>query len=609
MTASGVRTFGRMLLEDEIPEKYRPAAGAAYTKGTLYKAMTRLAKDDPAEYARVIPRIKEVGDRIATTEGLSVGLDDIAPVYASRDAIMKPAIAAFDRATSRKERQDIAQSTQKKLLEHAKEHPGTLGDMARSGGRGNAVQLMKTVASPVAADNEHDEVQPWLIRTSYAEGLSSADSWAANREARMAAAKGTIEVSEPGDLSKIIANNVASQVVSMPDCHTKNGIDLPTSSADALDRYLVAEAGGHPAGAVVTDAVLGDLRKKHIDRVRVRSPMTCEAHSGVCQKCVGLTSTGQPYRIGDNVGIRAAHAMSEPLTQLALNAKHGVRIANGSGGIGGLAGFRAMIETPENFAGKAALAPMDGRVREIKDAPQGGKFIVVDNGKQHTFVHAPVNLPPRVRVGDEVYAGDALSAGTPRPADVVAHKGLGAGRQYLVGALHQIYRDSGVDMDRRHLEVLAKSTLNHYDITHVGDPTPGIIRGDVIDHNRFRQLVGTLKHDVPVADAAGKMLAEPVLEHLPGTVVTPEMVSQLRRAGVRDVSVSAVSVRVAPRMDAATRNPLLNMDWLVRAGHRYLKNTLVEGAARGDATSSKNRNPLPALILNPEFGEGESGMY
>jgi hypothetical protein len=598
-----------MLLEDEIPEKYRPAADAAYTKGTLYKAMTRLAKDDPDLYARVIPRIKTIGDRVATTEGLSVGLDDIAPVYGKRDAIMKPAIAAFEAATTRSQRQGIASSTQKLLLEHAKDHPGTLGDMARSGGRGNAVQLMKTVASPVAADDERDQVQPWLIRTSYAEGLSAADSWAANREARMAAAKGTIEVSEPGDLSKIIANNVAGQVVAIPDCRTHNGIDVSTGSNDAYDRYLVEAAGGHAAGSVITDAVLGDLRRKHIDRVRVRSPMTCEATSGVCQKCVGLTSTGQSYRIGDNVGIRAAHAMSEPLTQLALNAKHGVRIANGSGGIGGLAGFRAMIETPENFAGKAALAPHDGKIVEVKEAPQGGWYIRVEGDHLVEFVHTSSTLPPIVHVGDKVHAGDALSRGTPRPADVVAHKGLGAGRQYLVGALHQIYRDSGVDMDRRHLEILAKSTLNHYDVTSVAHPTPGLIRGDIIDHNRFRQLVATMKHGVPIDEAKGKILAEPVLEHLPGTAVTAEMVGQLRRAGVKDVSVSAMGVGVTPRMDAATRNPLLNPDWLVRAGHRYLKNTLVEGAARGDTTSAKNRNPLPALILNHEFGEGESGMY
>lgn len=600
------RTFGRMLLEDEIPEKYRPAADAVYTKGTLYKAMTRLAKDDPELYARVIPRIKTIGDRVATTEGLSVGLDDIAPVYKTRDAIMGPAIKAFDKATTRSARQDIAQSTQKQLLQHVMAHPGTLGDMARSGGRGNAVQLMKMVSSPSAADDERDHVQPWLIRTSYAEGLSSADSWAANREARMAAAKGTIEVSEPGDLSKIIANNVASQVVSIPDCRTHNGIDVSTASNDAYDRYLVAAAGGHPAGTMISDSVLGDLRRKNVDRVRVRSPMTCEAVSGVCQKCVGLTSTGQPYRIGDNVGIRAAHAMSEPLTQLALNAKHGVRIANGSGGIGGLAGFRAMIETPENFAGKAALAPGDGKITSIRPAPQGGTYITVGS---HEPVHTPANLAPRVKVGDEVHAGDALSMGTARPADVVAHKGLGAGRQYLVGALQQIYKDSGVDMDRRHLEILAKSTLNHYDVATVSSATPGLIRGDVIDHNRFRQLVATMKHSVPIAEAQGKILAEPVLEHLPGTVVTAEMVAQLRRAGTHDVVVSAMGVSVTPRMDAATRNPLLNPDWLVRAGHRYLKNSLVEGAARGDTTSKNNRNPLPALILNPEFGEGDSGMY
>lgn len=601
-----VRTFGRMLLEDEIPEKYRPAPGVAYTKGTLYKSMLRLAKDDPAEYARVIPRIKAVGDRIATTEGLSVGLDDIEPVYASRDAIMKPAIRAFEAAKTVEARREIATSTQKKLLDHAKEHPGTLGDMARSGGRGNAVQLMKTVASPVVADDERGHAQPWLIRTSYAEGLSAADGWSANREARMAAAKGTIEVSEPGDLSKIIANNVSGQVVAVPDCHTHNGIDVPTGSSDALDRYLVEAAGGHAAGSAISDAVLGDLRKKGIEKVRVRSPMTCEAVSGVCQKCVGLTSTGQPYRIGDNVGIRAAHAMSEPLTQLALNAKHGVRIANGSGGIGGLAGFRAMIETPENFAGKATLAPVDGTVTEVRTAPQGGWYIRVGSSDA---VHAPATLSPVVKVGDKVHAGDVLSRGTPRPADVVAHKGLGAGRQYLVGALQQIYKDSGVDMDRRHLEILAKSTLNHYDVVDVHRPTPGLLRGDVIDHNRFRSLVGSMKERLPVDDAHGRILAEPVLEHLPGATVTSEMSAQLKRGGVKDVSVSALGVSVAPRMDAATRNPLLNPDWLVRSTHRYLRNSLVEGAAKGDTTDSKNRNPIASLILHPNFGESEDGLY
>jgi len=601
------KTLGRLLLEDEIPAAYRPAPGTVYTKGTLYKSMMRLAKDDPAKYAEVIPRIKALGDRIATTEGISVGLDDIAPVYADRDKIMRPAIRAFDAAKTRAERQRIASETQKALLDYAKTHPGTLGDMARSGGRGNTVQLMKTVGSPVAADDEHDKVQPWLIRTGYGEGLSAADSWAANREARMAAAKGTIEVSEPGDLSKIIANNVAGQVVSTSDCHTHNGIDVLTSNNDALDRYLLDGAGGHAAGSLVTDAVLGDLRRKNVAHVRVRSPLTCEATSGVCQKCVGLTSTGQPYRIGDNVGIRSAHAMSEPLTQLALNAKHGVRIANGTGGIGGLQGFRAMIETPENFTGKAALAPRDGTVSKVDKAPQGGWYIHVGAGDP---VHTPATLEPIVKVGDKVYAGDAVSRGTPRPADVVAHKGLGAGRQYLVSTLQQIYKDSGVDMDRRHLEILAKSTLNHYDVTDVTRPTPGVLRGDVMDHNRFRSLVATMKEKVPVDEAKGRLLAEPVLEHLPGTTVTAEIEAQLKRAGVREVSVSAMGVTVAPRMDAATRNPLLNPDVFARASHRYLKNAFVEGASRGDTSNMHGHSPIPSLMLDPSnFGDHPDGTY
>lgn len=597
------KTFGQHLVEDAIPPAYRPQG--VYTKGALFKSMLNLAKDDPELYAKTIVKVKSVGDEVATMEGLSVGLDDIEPVYAQRNAVMQPAISAFNKAKTRDERQKVVGKAQQDLLSYAKTHPGTMGDMARSGGRGNMIQLMKAVGSPVAANDEKDRVQPWLIRHSYSEGLKPADWWAANREARMAAAKSTIEVSEPGDLSKIIANNTMGQTISVHDCHTHNGLRMATNTVDALDRYLAQPAGAYRAGTLITKRVLDDLAKSGTAYAMVRSPMTCEAQNGICQMCMGNTVTGKLNRIGDNVGIRAAHALGEPLTQLALNAKHGVRTAGGSAGVSGLSGFRALIETPATFKGKAALAPIDGSVTRIEKAPQGGHYIYVSGER----VHTPEGFAPKVKIGQLVHAGDALSDGTPKPDEVVHHKGLGAGRQYLVNELSGIYQGSGIDVDRRHLEVLAKSMLNHLDVTKADPNAHGIIRGDVIDYNKFRAAAEKAKEDVPVDAAVGKFLADPVQEHLPGTRVTPGLAADLKRRGVTKVTISSLDVQVAPRMAAATRNPLLNPDWMVRAGHRYLKNTLVEGAARGDVSNIRGLHPIPAMVFNPEFGDGDTADY
>ena len=590
------KTLGQHMLEDAIPPGYRPTG--PYTKNALYGQMIRLAKDNPELYATTITNVKRLGDDFATMEGISVGLDDIAPVAAKRDAIIKPALAALKKTSSRAKRQQIISATQSKMVAYAKDHPGTMGDMARSGGRGNTIQLMKAVGSPVAANDEQDQVQPWLITRSYSEGLSPSEWWAANREARMAAAKSTIEVSEPGDISKIIINNVSNQVVTERDCGTKNGLRFSVDSPEIVDRYEAR------TNKLIDKQYLQQLRKRG-GSVMVRSPMTCEATAGVCQLCMGLTVTGTLNRVGDNIGIRAAHALGEPLTQLALNAKHGVRTAGGTAGVSGLEGFRSLIETPSSFKNKAALAPDDGQVTAITPAPQGGHFVTVAGTK----VHVPAGIRVTVRVGQSVHAGDVLSEGTPRPDEVVAHKGLGAGREYLVSQLGGIYRDAGIDVDRRHLEVLAKGALNHLHVDKITPNNQGIVRGDVIKYNQFQTLVGDAVKEVPLRDAERMVLARPIHEHLPGTRITQGLLRDLKRQGVTKVSVATIDARVTPFMAPATRNPLLNPDWLVRMGHRNLRQSLIDAAGMGHSTDIRGTAPVPAIVFNPEFGEGTGGKY
>ena len=217
-----------------------------------------------------------------------------------------------------------------------------------------------------------------------------------------------------------------------------------------------------------------------------------------------------------------------------------------------------------------------------------------------------------VKAGDRVTAGDTLSQGVPKPDEVVRLKGLGAGRQYLTDKLSQIYKDSGIDADRRHFEVLAKSNLNYLKIEHVDDKDTaehGLVRGDVIDYNKFKNIIASSIEELPVAKAEGRHLGEAVLQHLAGTIITDQMIKEFQRYNIRKVKVTMRAPLVSPIMAPATRNPLLNPDWVVRLGHRYLKQTLLEGAQEGHKSNVHGAHPVPGIVFSTEFGEGNSGRY
>jgi DNA-directed RNA polymerase subunit beta' len=601
------QTLGQFLLNEVIPSNYRPEG--AFTKKKLQTAMTRLAKDDPHQYVKTITDVKRLGDEFATREGISVGLDDVAPLYKERNAIVKPALEAVKNAKSRDDRIKIISQTQDKLLQYAMTHPGTMGDMARAGARGNALQLMRAVGAPAAASDEKDNIQPWLTVRSYSEGLRPSEWWAANREARMAAVKSNIEVQDPGELSKILINNTSDQVITTSDCGTHNGLKFSVDNSAILDRYLAKPAGTLGYNTLITPRVISVLKKANIHDIVVRSPMTCEADAGICQHCMGLNTVGKLNRIGENVGVRASQSLGEPLTQMALNAKHGVRLSGQNPmDIGGLEGFRAIIESPASFKNKATLSPIDGIVESVTKAPQGGYYVKVGAEK----VYITQGLEPLVKVGDHVHAGDALSQGVPRPDEVVKYKGLGAGREYLIDKLSQIYKNAGIDTDRRHFEVLAKATLNYLHIDDVDDKDSadhGLIRGDVIEYNKFRNIVAGQSEEVSIDNAEGRYLGEAVFYHLAGTRLTPALIKELKRAGVTRVKVAVRAPSVSPIMAPATRNPLLNPDWIVRMGHRYLKQTLLEGAHEGHKSNLHGAHPVPGLVFSSEFGEGSSGRY
>ena len=587
-------TVGHLLLNDILPSSHQ--VKSELSKKQLNKMMVNLAHTSPTLYVRTIDKLKKFGDAVSTDEGITVGLDDIEPDYARRDKILEPALAQVKKIRDPKKRNALIEKTQQQMMEVTKRHPGQMTPMATSGARGKVAQLMRTVTSPIAVVDDQSRTIPWMISKSYAEGLKAPDAWIAMEEARRNAVETYTSVALPGEVNKILVNNMSDQLITMPDCGTRNG--LLVDPAEAVDRYD-AETGMR----ITPQDLRGLPRNK---KVKIRSPMTCEAPDGVCQKCYGLSTSGQIPRLGTNVGMIAAHAMGEPITQMSLDAKHATRTASSQKAVlSGITGFKQLTEIPQSFFNKATLATRDGIVTNVAVAPQGGHYVHMDE-EEH---YIPPNLDVVVKKGARVDAGDVLSDRIPKPDEVVKYKGLGAGRKYLVDQLHGIYARKGIGLDKRHLELLAKTDMNYVRILDKDSGSLGVMRGDIVDYNRFRRSIAEQTKPMALTDAEDQTLGDNVLHYTAGTRITPTVAADMKKQGIKNVPIAPRVPQHEFVIKPISRTPLLHPDLLGRLGHRNLKNTILEGAAFGEMSQIHGTHPVPSFVFGEEFGEGPNGRY
>jgi DNA-directed RNA polymerase subunit beta' len=587
--------LGDVLINSTMPQEYKLEGHLDLRK--LKGNLVKLAKNSPEQYKYVAPKIKKLGDEFSTYESITVGLDDIEPDYEERDKILNEAQKTVDKFGSKSSQAfDAFMKAQEQVMDLTKRHKGDMAMTARSGSRGNTTQLMKIIATPVVVGDFHGNPVPYLIKRSYSEGLSPAEAWIAGDESRSQVIKGQLGTAEPGEMQKVLSSVMSQAVVSEPDCGTTNGIRLKADDPSLEGRYLAA------TGEQVTSQKAAQLSQKG-GVVLVRSPMTCELEKGVCQKCSGTSVRGSMYDIGTSLGLRAAQALSEPLTQMQLSAKHGVSLVKGdSNKPRGLKAFKQFVEVPKNFFYKATLSDTAGKVSSVAKAPQGG-FDININNKLH---YVPPGRDLHIKEGDEVEAGDQLCSGVASPDEVLKYKGMGAGREYLVKSIRGAFEESGIKVDQRNIEVLAKTQLSYVKMDKkFGD----IEEGEVVPISSVVKQFSNNAAKSSVMASVGKVLAKPVFEHIPGTVVTRRIAEDIMDKGATEIHVSDSKPVFSPIMVAATRTPLLNPNWLQRLGYRYQKDTLIDAATFGQKADIHGYDPLASLAVGKEFKRGPKGEY
>lgn len=479
-------------------------------------------------------------------------------------------------------------------LEYLLSKGSTAAKMARTGARGNPSQLATGTSTPLMSLNLKGELVPVVIKHSFAEGMTAAEHIAMSYMGRASTVASQLSTALPGALFKRLAPTLFHEVITEDDCGTHNGLFVDVSDAkNVIGRYTA------DSNRLIDEHYYTELKAGTTKRVKLRSVMTCEAKDGCCRHCYGLMGNGKQAEIGENVGVIAAQSVSEVLTQAMLSTKHRATVGERKGNAFEQA--RNLLNNPaENFQDKATISTINGKVEHEAKTPLGDLVLTV-GGKQH-FI--PQVQSPIVKVGDEVQQGQPLSTGVINPRELVALRGLGAGREYMAKELRGIY---GGGLDPRHFEVIAKNLMKYAEVTDPGESP--FLPGEKVNIDRVKKYLAPEARHIPVEDAEGKVLAEHTLHLTPGTLLDNSHVRSLKNDGVTSVAVAPTGLRLTPIVPGLESSKFLDTNWVSKLSFNRLKDTIRESAATGAASPIHSTDPITSYVLGTEFGEGDSGRY
>lgn len=602
----------QLLVNSILPEDLRDYERPMDSK-SIGSLMADVARKYPDRYEEIAKKISDFGRKASFLQGETLTLSDTEPVF-DRESMFSAMDDELDAlraqklppAEYKKAREGIWNTYAKLIkdvtLKEALANNSNLAYSVVSGARGSPDQLKMMVSSPALYTDAKDNLVPIFIRHSFGDGLRPAEYLAGTYGARKAVLSTKKATAKGGDLSKQMVQAATNLLISAEDCGANNGIDLDVDDKSLKGRVLAREQGGLKPGTILDKHSLAQLRKSGIEKVVARSAITCQAPTGVCSKCVGLRPDGHFEELGASVGITASQSIGEPITQLALNQKHGGGVSAGAKKV--YSGFEAInqfVQTPDIFPDRAIVSEADGIVTGVEEASQGGFYVSVDGDKHYV----PPGYPVTVKQGDKVEAGEQLSEGLIDPGDIVRLRGLGEGRRYYADRLKQILDDTGMSPDRRNVEMLARAALSNVRLKDADDDDESL-PDDLVNYNYMasRYIPPIDAKKLPANKATGKYLQAPVLHYTIGTRITPSIARRLESTGINDIYASDVAPSFEADMTRLRTTTHGNQDWLAAMHTSYLKTQLVDKATRGvDTNIEENTHFAPRIAVGENFAK------
>ena len=464
------------------------------------------------ESAEVIDYIKALGYKYSTLAGITYSMDDVKVPSAKKELLAEAdkKIETIRKQYARglitdNERYNatinVWEDTTKQVSKAMEDNFDNLNPvymMVKSGARGNINQLRQIAGMRGLMASTTGKAVEIPIKSSFAEGLDALEYFISTHGARKGLSDTALRTADSGYLTRRLVDVSQDIIVREADCGTDDGIiiyDIKDGNQviekmqeRLLGRFAVEDVFNPETKELIVDSntmITDDIAEKivnaGIEKLKVRSALGCRTKHGVCQKCYGMGLARRSLvSIGEAVGIIAAQSIGEPGTQLTMRTIH-------SGGVAGVADITQGLPRVEELfearkpKGLAVVTEIDGKVK-IKETKKKKEVIVTSNDNSKTYT-IPFGSKMKVKNGDLVEAGEPLIEGSINPNDILEIKGPEGVYEYLISEVQKVYRNQGVDINDKHIEVIGRQMLKKVKVADNGDTE--LAPGSLVDMYDF----------------------------------------------------------------------------------------------------------------------------
>ena len=521
-------TVGRIIFNKEIPQdlgfvdrsnpenEFEPEINFVTNKKMLGKIVGKcIEKHGLARTAELLDYIKASGFKNSTTSGITVSIED-AKVPAEKKTILEDAAKQVDNVLKQYKRGLITEEERYqsviKIWEKATSDVSVamknnfdalnpLYIMSDSGARGNLDQLKQIAGMRGLMASTTGRTVEIPIKSSFREGLDALEYFISAHGARKGLSDTALRTADSGYLTRRLVDVSQDIIVREHDCGTHDGIELTAikDGNQVIESLEERITGRYPLediinpetkeviatpDTMITASLAEKIVASGIEKVRVRSVFGCRTKNGVCSRCYGMGLSSQKEAdIGEAVGIIAAQSIGEPGTQLTMRTIH-------SGGVAGVADITQGLPRVEELfearkpKGVAIITEIDGKVK-LQENKKKKELVVTSKDDSKTYV-IPFGSKLKVKEGDEVLAGMALTEGSINPNELLLIKGPEGVYNYLVQEVQRVYRNQGVDINDKHIEVIGRQMLKKVRVEDNGDTH--LFAGSLVDMYEFQDI-------------------------------------------------------------------------------------------------------------------------
>ncbi len=521
-------SVGRILFNDALPKDY-PFINDLMDSKKLEKLVSEIIENYPEkETEEFLDKIKHLGFEASTISGITWGMDDLV-VPPQKPEIIKRAEKEvsliekqFEKGFLSKEEKtnkviEVWTRTKneiEKLVPKTLPEYGSVFSMVDAGARGSWSQPVQMAGMKGLVINPGGQIIEMPVKSSFKEGFEVLEYFISTHGARKGTADTALRTSTAGYLTRRLVDVAHDVIVLEEDCGDTKGIEVSRKEASDIEQNFAFKILGRVVledvktkkgkvivkkGEVIDWKAVSEIEKEQIEKIRVRSPLSCKSIRGVCRKCYGWDlGRNKMIEMGEAVGVVAAQAIGEPGTQLTLRTFHTGGVAGSADITFGLPRVQEVFEA-RSPAGKAEISFVDGKVLEITPDRTIKILVKSDNSakgkkkKEIVEYKIPGKTAILVQPGDEVKKGQQLCEGSVDLKELFKLKSKEEVQKYILNEIQKIYVSQGAIIHDKHIEIIIRQMFSRIRIKDPGD-SPFII-GEIIERARFLEENQKLKKE------------------------------------------------------------------------------------------------------------------